>query len=257
MFLNTFLRNADTVDLANQFMLVNVVAPVVTSEEDLFRQTIFYPFMLYSKFGRGESLDCLVECDTYDTALYQEVKLLDVSASYQPETGELNVFVVNRHESEALKAEIRLLKRQSPEEKRSRCITMISKPKTAFFRKITWRFWKRIFLPRGEDCLRVSSPFPSVAPDESREVVNGKEKDSYRYRYWRRCRRFVRYRLFAEKARCNGHRHYHLPGSPRTRTCYVKRVLELCGASDIPVGAGEDGTLDSKELYDSASPQRR
>lgn len=107
-FLNTFLRNADTVDLANQFMLVNVVAPVVTSEEDLFRQTIFYPFMLYSKFGRGESLDCLVECDTYDTALYQEVKLLDVSASYQPETGELNVFVVNRHESEALKAEIRL-----------------------------------------------------------------------------------------------------------------------------------------------------
>ena len=42
MFLNTFLRNADTVDLANQFMLVNVVAPVVTSEEDLFRQTIFY-----------------------------------------------------------------------------------------------------------------------------------------------------------------------------------------------------------------------
>lgn len=36
------------------------------------------------------------------------------------------------------------------------------------------------------------------------------------------------------------------------RTCYVKRVLELCGASDIPVGAGEDGTLDSKELYDSA-----
>ena len=32
----------------------------------------------------------------------------------------------------------------------------------------------------------------------------------------------------------------------------MKRVLELCGASDIPVGAGEDGTLDSKELYDSA-----
>ena len=90
-----------------------------------------------------------MECDTYDTALYQEVKLLDVSASYQPETGELNVFVVNRHESEALKAEIRLLKRQSPEEKRSRCITMISKPKTAFFRKITWRFWKRIFFAQG------------------------------------------------------------------------------------------------------------
>lgn len=36
------------------------------------------------------------------------------------------------------------------------------------------------------------------------------------------------------------------------RTRYVKRVLELCGAPEVPVGAGEDGTLDSKELYDSA-----
>lgn len=109
MFLNAFLRNADTVAQANQFMIANVVAPIVTSKEGLFLQTIFYPFMLYSKYGRGESLDCLVECGAYDTQLYSNVKLLDVSAGYQEASGELNLFVVNRHETEALKTEIRLL----------------------------------------------------------------------------------------------------------------------------------------------------
>lgn len=36
------------------------------------------------------------------------------------------------------------------------------------------------------------------------------------------------------------------------RTRYVKRVLELCRMPEIPVGAGGDGTLDSKTLYASA-----
>ena len=160
MFLNTFLRNADTVDLANQFMLVKRGAPVVTSEEDLFRQTIFYPFMLYSKFGRGESLDCLVECDTYDTALYQEVKLLDVSASYQPETGELNVFVVNRHESEALKAEIRLPEATIAGGKAFEMYHDDIKAENGFLQKDNVALLEKDFLPRGEDLFTSFLPIP-------------------------------------------------------------------------------------------------
>ena len=43
-FLNVFIRNADVVKMANLAQLVNVIAPIFTSKDDMFLQTIYFRF---------------------------------------------------------------------------------------------------------------------------------------------------------------------------------------------------------------------
>ena len=53
--LNTFIRRADRVRIACIAQLVNAIAPITTEAGGrAFRQTIFYPYMLASRYGRGE-----------------------------------------------------------------------------------------------------------------------------------------------------------------------------------------------------------
>ena len=44
--LNTLMRNADRVKVACLAQLINVIAPIMTNENGLFRQTIYYPYSL-------------------------------------------------------------------------------------------------------------------------------------------------------------------------------------------------------------------
>lgn len=115
-FLNGFVRNADIVKMANMAQLVNVIAPIFTSETDMFKQTIFYPLALFANHVYGTSLDVHVESDTYDTEEYfiglgeqttqqSDVPYLDVSATYQDD-GEVIINVVNRHRDEAIATDI-------------------------------------------------------------------------------------------------------------------------------------------------------
>src|ERR1035438_310012 len=66
MFLNSFIRRADVVKVANLAQLVNVIAPIVTSKNGLFLQTIYWPLVEYGKQRGNQSLDALVTSPTYD-----------------------------------------------------------------------------------------------------------------------------------------------------------------------------------------------
>jgi len=114
-FLNAFIRNADVVKMANMAQLVNVIAPIFTSEEGMFKQTIFYPLQLFANKVNGTSLDVYVDCETYDTEEFSiglgesrtqqnDVPFLDVSATYKD--GEVTICVVNRHKDKAISADI-------------------------------------------------------------------------------------------------------------------------------------------------------
>jgi len=114
-FLNAFIRNADIVKMANMAQLVNVIAPIFTNENDLFKQTIYYPLQLFSKNVKGTSLDVFVDCDTYDTeefniglgevsTVQKNVPYLDVSATYSD--GEVMICVVNRNKDKAIATDI-------------------------------------------------------------------------------------------------------------------------------------------------------
>ncbi len=94
MQLNAFLRHADTVKMANIAQIVNVIAPIVTNAEGLVRQTLYFPFQLYSQWARGDALDLYWEGDTFDGGSYQGVRVLDVAGSLQGRY--LALFVVNR-----------------------------------------------------------------------------------------------------------------------------------------------------------------
>jgi len=115
-FLNTFIRNADIVKIANMAQLVNVIAPIFTSEEGMFHQTIFYPLQLFAQNAHGTALDVFVDSDTFDTAEFSAgmaetstrqtgVPYLDVSATYE-EDGKVIINVVNRHKDEAISTDI-------------------------------------------------------------------------------------------------------------------------------------------------------
>lgn len=96
----TFLRNADRVKIACLAQLVNVIAPIMTRNGGgCWAQTIFYPFMHASCYGRGTSLRTLVNSPVYDCRDYDAVPLID-STAVMGDDGSVTVFCVNRDTAE-------------------------------------------------------------------------------------------------------------------------------------------------------------
>ena len=68
------------------------------------RQTIFYPFLHASKFGRGTALRPIVDSPKHDTRDYTDVPSLEAAAVVNEAEGELTLFAVNRNLDESLNA---------------------------------------------------------------------------------------------------------------------------------------------------------
>jgi alpha-N-arabinofuranosidase len=94
----SLLRHADRVRIGNLAQLVNVIAPIMTVPSGpAWKQTIFYPFEHFSKWGRGEVVFSRVESPTYTTKEFGEVSYVDAVAVRAPDTGAVTVFAINRH----------------------------------------------------------------------------------------------------------------------------------------------------------------
>ncbi len=105
----TLLKNADRVKIACLAQLVNVIAPIMTENGGpAWRQTIFYPFLHASKYGRGTVLDVRSESPLYPTKQFGEVPYLDAVAVASQRTGGVSLFAVNRSQDERLELEGRL-----------------------------------------------------------------------------------------------------------------------------------------------------
>ncbi|MCL2772582.1 MAG: alpha-N-arabinofuranosidase [Oscillospiraceae bacterium] len=96
----TLLKHADRVKIACLAQLVNVIAPILTDDANAIRQTIFYPYMHASKFGRGTALQTLVECDKYDCPEYTGAPYID-SIAVETDKG-VTLFAVNRSSEEVV-----------------------------------------------------------------------------------------------------------------------------------------------------------
>ena len=104
-FLNTLLRQSDRVRVGCLAQIVNVIAPLVTNETSVLRQSIYHPYAWALKYARGRVLDLRVESDTYpiqavglraDFARDDEVPYLDVVATLDAPEGRASVFMLNR-----------------------------------------------------------------------------------------------------------------------------------------------------------------
>jgi alpha-N-arabinofuranosidase len=97
----TLLRHADRVAVACQAQLVNVIAPIRTVDGGpAFRQTIFHPFALTTRYATGTVLRTEPVGPTHETARYGEVSTVDTVAVHDEETGALVVFAVNRGDAD-------------------------------------------------------------------------------------------------------------------------------------------------------------
>ena len=85
--------------------IVNVIAPLVTNEKSVLRQTIYYPYAWALKYARGRVLDLAVASETYpiraeglrpDFARDDQVPYLDVAVTVDTEHGDACVLVLNR-----------------------------------------------------------------------------------------------------------------------------------------------------------------
>ena len=92
----TLLRTADRVKIACLAQLVNVIAPIMTrTGGGCWAQTIYYPFMHASRYGRGTSLKAIVKSPVYDCSDYESVPVVDTAAVLTDDGG-VTVFCVNR-----------------------------------------------------------------------------------------------------------------------------------------------------------------
>jgi alpha-N-arabinofuranosidase len=104
-FVNTLLRNSDRVRVACLAQLVNVIAPLVTNETAVLRQSTFYPYSWALRYARGRVLDLRVESETYqisreglqaDFARDASVPFVDMVATIDEGAGQAAVLMLNR-----------------------------------------------------------------------------------------------------------------------------------------------------------------
>jgi len=103
----SLLKHSDRVRMACQAQLVNVIAPIMTATGGgVYRQTIFYPYLHASRFGRGVALDLNVVSPTYEDKEFDAVPCLDAVGVWNPEDDGITVFAVNRSLTETLTVDI-------------------------------------------------------------------------------------------------------------------------------------------------------
>jgi alpha-N-arabinofuranosidase len=103
----SLLRHSDRVTSAAQAQLVNVIAPIMTEPAGpAWRQTIFHPFALTSRFARGDVLRMEPSSPRYETARFGDVPVLDSVATWDGNAREATVLAVNRDQVEPLVLEV-------------------------------------------------------------------------------------------------------------------------------------------------------
>jgi alpha-N-arabinofuranosidase len=102
---NTLLRNSDRVRVGCLAQLVNVIAPLVTNETGVLRQSIYYPYAWALRHARGRMLDLRVEAETYpitaaglqaDVARNDQVPFVDLVATLDAQSSQACVLMLNR-----------------------------------------------------------------------------------------------------------------------------------------------------------------
>jgi alpha-N-arabinofuranosidase len=105
-YLNSFIRHADVVKMAN-FTLFTSLLGRDRETGVTFKTPLFYTFKLFSNNCLGTSLDVLVECETFDpNGFYKNITYLDVTSVYSKQTNSVIINVVNRHKEQDISAEI-------------------------------------------------------------------------------------------------------------------------------------------------------
>ncbi len=92
----TMINHADRVKIACIAQLVNVIAPIMTSDRGAWKQTIFYPFAHCSKYANGTALYHVTECDKYMAKTHGDAPYIESAVVFDGENERAAIFAVNR-----------------------------------------------------------------------------------------------------------------------------------------------------------------
>ena len=105
-YLNSFIRHADVVKIANIAQIVNVIAPLLTRGDEVLRQSSFYAFEMMANRREGDALRISVEGPDFVSEVHGRAKVIDASAILGD--GYLHVFAVNRSVDEPADVQVDL-----------------------------------------------------------------------------------------------------------------------------------------------------
>ena len=101
----TLLRHADRVKIACLAQLVNVIAPIMTSDTGAWKQTIYYPFEAISRYGRGTVLHTVVDAPVYES-IHGDAPYVDSVCLMDEEAETLTIFALNKDLSEEMELSV-------------------------------------------------------------------------------------------------------------------------------------------------------
>ena len=92
-FLNLLVRSAKNIGIANFAQLINVLAPIITSEDRTFVQSVFHPLSAYSREIKPILLDLKIECNMIGET--ERISALSGCVTAD-EDGDITLALVNR-----------------------------------------------------------------------------------------------------------------------------------------------------------------
>ena len=103
-FLNSFIRHADVVHIANLAQNVNVIAPLITRGDELLVQSSFHAIRMFAQRRTGTALQVAVDGPTYQARTNGAVAVIDASLILDGTT--MHLFCVNRSIDDAAPVEL-------------------------------------------------------------------------------------------------------------------------------------------------------
>jgi alpha-N-arabinofuranosidase len=114
-YLNIFVRHCDVVGMANLAQLVNVIAPIFTSPDGMYLQTIYHPLHLMAEHVQRLAITTWYDgprkelpeipampVRTKNASQLGPFDVIDVSASRSMDCSTATVSLINRHETDAI-----------------------------------------------------------------------------------------------------------------------------------------------------------
>lgn len=101
--LNTLINHSDIVKIACLAQLVNCIAPIMTQEGGKsWTQTIYWPFLYTSRYGRGTALKIRKEAPSYTCRARKDASYLSSCAVLSEEENILSLFLINKSPDEEM-----------------------------------------------------------------------------------------------------------------------------------------------------------
>ena len=126
--LNSFIRDSEYVVIANYTFFVNCMGPIQTTENGIVKHAEYYVFRLYGlhmgdqllhcSVSGEESVDVDMPIDTKwqqrqlvkkNTTLKRRISYLDIAATRCSKTGDITVFITNKHPDKDYSLDLRLM----------------------------------------------------------------------------------------------------------------------------------------------------